>query len=185
MLGTILSKHKKSSQGSNDGGASPVLPPLHFGGEISCCKSVPLFSYWFHDFVCKVNRLWVYFPTFKGVFGTILNVRTWTVKELDVLLGTQVVMWGLHLNPVELLICCKIAKLADLVSKERARQSACCQVSQMTNDVFFRLPFAKVEEIEKRSENTGSVMLMFCHYVIAWRATWNGRICGNEWLRTT
>ena len=24
-------------------------------------------------------------------------------------------------------------------------------------------------------------MLMFCHYVIAWRAIRNGRICGNNW----
>ena len=32
VLGMILSEHKKSSEGHND----PVLPPLHFGGEISC-----------------------------------------------------------------------------------------------------------------------------------------------------
>ena len=23
-------------------------------------------------------------------------------------------------------------------------------------------------------------MLIFCHFVIAWRVTWNGRICGNN-----
>ena len=47
-------------------------------------------------------------------------------KKLDALLGTRVVMWAIHFNPVELWICCKIAKLAGLISKARAGQSACC-----------------------------------------------------------
>ena len=60
----------------------------------------------------------------QGCVWTILNV--WTSKELDALLGTRVVMWVLHFNPVELWICCKLAKLAGSISKARAGQSACC-----------------------------------------------------------
>ena len=63
-------------------------------------------------------------PAFKGVFGTILNVQT--AKEWDTLLGTLFGMSGLHFDPIELRICCKIAKLAGLISEARTGQTACC-----------------------------------------------------------
>ena len=70
-----------------DDNGEPTMSPMKSDGAVkfSVTKSVPLFSYWFYDFVYKVMS-----PTFKGVFGTILNVRT--AKELDALLGTRVVM---------------------------------------------------------------------------------------------
>ena len=37
------------------------------------------------------------------------------------------------------------------------------------NDVLFRLTFAR--KWRKLSESLGSVMLIFCHFVIAWRVT--------------
>ena len=43
-------------------------------------------------------------------------------QRIGCLLRTQVVMWVLHFNPVELRICCKIAKLAGSISKARAGQ---------------------------------------------------------------
>ena len=133
--------------------------------------------------------------TFKGVFGTIVNV--WTAKELDALLGTQNVMWDLHLKPVELQICCKIAKLAGLIPMVKAGQSACCLPSffqwLIMSSSVCPLPKLRKWRLGKHSVTTGSVMLMFCHLVIAWKARsvmlmfcclviawkviWNRRIC--------
>ena len=162
-----------------DDNGKPTMSRMKSDGAVkfSVTKSVPLFSYFFYasDHVYKVVSL-----TFNGEFGTILNVRT--AKELDALLGTQVVIWVLHFNPVELRICCKIAKLAGSISKERARQSACClssfsQWPMMSSSIC---PLPKLKKWRKLSEKMWSVMLMFCHFVIAWRATWNGRICGSN-----
>ena len=75
--------------------------------------------------------------TFKGVFGTILNV--WTAKESDALLGTRVVMWVLHFNPAQLQFCCKFPKLARFILKARAGQLACCLSSFFRLPCFFRL----------------------------------------------
>ena len=97
-------------------------------------------------------------------FASGLQRQGW--QRVGCLLWTWVVLWVIHLNPVGLRICCKIAKLAGSISKERAGLLSVKFLS-MANDVFFRLPFAKVEEME----TTGSVIL------IGWRVTWNGRMC--------
>ena len=109
------------------------------------------------------------------------------LHRIGCLLQTWVVMWVLHFNPGELLICCKIEKLAGSISEERARQSGvglagCCLSSfsdwpVMSSSVC---PLPKSRKWRKHSESTGSVMLIFCHFVIAWRVTWNRRICRNN-----
>ena len=70
-----------------DDNGKPTMSRMKSDGAVkfSVTKSVPLFSYFFYDHVYKVVSL-----TFNGEFGTILNVRT--AKELDALLGTQVVI---------------------------------------------------------------------------------------------
>ena len=87
-------------------------------------------------------------------FASGLQRQGW--QRVGCLLWTWVVLWVIHLNPVGLRICCKIAKLAGSISKERAGLLSVKFLS-MANDVFFRLPFAKVEEME----TTGSVMLIW------------------------
>ena len=98
------------------------------------------------------------------------------------LLGTRVVMWVMHFNPLELRICYKVAKLAGSISKARAGQSACCLSSfiQWPMIPSSVCPLPKSRKWRKHSEETGSVMLIFYHFVIAWRVTWSGRICGNN-----
>ena len=77
------------------------------------------------------------------------------------------------LQPVELQICCKIDKLAGSFSKARAGQSACC----LSNFFLWPImsssvcPLPKSRKWRKHSETTGSVMLIFCHFMIAWRVT--------------
>ena len=81
------------------------------------------------------------------------------------------------LQPVELRICCKIAKLAGSISAARAGQSACYLSS------FFQWPMKSSSVCplpKKHSEASWSVMMIFCHFVIVWRVTWNLRICGNN-----
>ena len=69
------------------------------------------------------------------------------------------------LQPVELWICCKIAKLAGSISESRAGQSACCVSSffqwPMMSSSFWPLP--KSRKWRKYSETSWSVMLIFCH----------------------
>ena len=113
-------------------------------------------------FMILSTRSWV-LPAW--VFVIILNV--WTAKELDALLRTRDVMWVLHFSTIQLQICCKIVKLAGSIChflKVRAdNQPAVCQVffngqwhnPPPPNDVIFRLPFAKVEKIEKIFQDNG------------------------------
>ena len=86
------------------------------------------------------------------------------------------------LQPVQLLVCCKIAKLAGLILEAKAGQSACCLSRfflwiMMSSSVC---PLPKSMKWGKYSETMGSEMLIFCHFAIAWRETWNGRICGSN-----
>ena len=108
-------------------------------------------------------------------------------QRIGCLLGTLLIMWVLQ--QVELQICCKIVKLAGLISEStwRAGQSACClscffQWPMMSSSIC---PLSKLRKLEwrKYSETTGSVMLIFCHFVIVWRVTWNERICGNNLIQ--
>ena len=131
----------------------------------SSVKSVPLFS--LSGFMILSARSWV-LPSskLKRAFRTIL-------------------MWLYTLN---LYNCESVVKLRNWKVLSRRRewdnQPAVCQVS------FHGLwclsfscsvcPLPKSRKWRKHSETTGSVMLMFCHVVIAWRVTWNGRICENN-----
>ena len=81
-------------------------------------------------------------------------------RKIGCLLWTWVVMLVIYLNPVWLLICCKIA---GSILKARAGLLSVKFLS-MANDVFFRLPFAKVEEME----TTGPVILIIEFSVILW-----------------
>ena len=54
------------------------------------------------------------------------------------------------MNSVELQVCCKRGKLAGSISKVSGTISLLSvKFLSMADDVFFRLPFAKVEEMDK------------------------------------
>ena len=66
---------------------------------------------------------------------------------------------------------------------ERDNQPAVCQVSFNGSLRWCLLPLQKSRKWRKHSETNGSAIRMFCHFAIAWRATWNGRICVNNFTQ--
>ena len=158
MIGYML----RLDNSVKDDNGEPTMSPMKSDGALkfSVMKSVPLLSYWFFYFVYKVRVMMSL--TFKGLFETILNVQT--AKELDALLGTRVVIWALHFNPVELLISCKIEKLAFSISKARTGQSACCLSSFFQQQMIFP-SICPVEDMKKTFRNkciSDADVLSFC-----------------------
>ena len=102
-------------------------------------------------------------------------------KELDAFLWrfrTRVVISVLHFNPVEWQNCVKLQSQRQELDNQAAAWHCLSSFFQwlMISTSVCRLP--KLRKWRKYSERTGSVMLMFCHFMIAWRGIWNGRICG-------
>ena len=81
------------------------------------------------------------------------------------------------LKPVEFRISCKFAKLAGSISEARAGQLGCCHGPLSFFQWTMMSPSALWRKLWKTSV---SVMLKIFHFVLAWRVTSNGRICGKN-----